>query len=263
MAFNTMYRLARVLATSLITAVSVLGQTGGSGEIVPGENLVIEGIPKIPAFLAQTVNRFTNAWGFRLAGWDLTKRELLFKNLAGSETWILRGDAPGVAPKLSFFIPTGVYDVYWQPQAKYLVYNHDTDGNDSFQFYLFDIATRKSTIITDGKSRNTEPVWSRAGDRIIYSSSPPNGNGVDLSVINPFDLKTTRLVAEGKGNYLKAYDWSPDDSKVVFCDFASNTASTLWVIDITSGEKTLLSEKRSKEGDYYDNPQFNADGSGI
>src|SRR5262249_25581968 len=48
-----------------------------------------------------------------------------------------------------------------------------------------------------------------------------------------------------------------------FCDFASNTASTLWVLDTTSGEKVLLSEKRSNEGDYYDNPQFSSDGSGI
>lgn len=110
----------------------------------------------------------------------LTKRELLFKNLAGSETWILRGAVPNVSPKLSFVIPTGVYDVYYQPQAKYLVYNKDADGNDSFQFYLYDISTRKSTLITDGKSRNTEPVWSNRGDMMTYSSSPPNGNGVDL-----------------------------------------------------------------------------------
>jgi dipeptidyl aminopeptidase/acylaminoacyl peptidase len=260
---NKMCRLAHILAICLVVAVSVLGQSAGAGEIVPGDNLVIEGIPKIPASLAQTVNRYTNAWGFRLAGWDLAKRELLFKNLAGSETWILRGDTPGMSPKLSFFIPTGVYDVYYQPQAKYLVYNHDTDGNDSFQFYLFDIATRKSTLITDGKSRNTEPVWSRAGDRIIYSSSPPNANGVHLAIVNPFDPKTVRLVAEGKGNYLKAYDWSPDDRQVVFCDFASNTASTLWAIDIATGVKTLLSQKSGKEHDYYDNPQFSADGSGI
>jgi dipeptidyl aminopeptidase/acylaminoacyl peptidase len=258
-----MFRLTHVLAIAVLAASLVLGQSTGAGEIVPGDNLVTEGIPKIPGSLAQTVNRYTNAWGYRLAGWDLVKRELLFKNLVGSETWILRGDTPGVSPKLSFFIPTGVYDVYYQPQAKYLVYNHDTDGNDSFQFYLFDIATRKSTIITDGKSRNTEPVWSRAGDKIIYSSSPPNGNGVDLSVVNPFEPKTARLLADGKGNYLKAYDWSPDDRKVVFCDFASNTASTLWVLDVATGEKTLLSPKRAKEDDYYDNPQFNADGSGV
>src|SRR5690349_6967227 len=155
-----MKRLLCILAALIVSDSSLAGQTPGAAEIVPGDNLVTEGIPKIPASLAQTVNRYTNAWGFRLAGWDPAKRELIFKNLLGSETWILRSVSPSVSPKLSFFIPTGVYDVYWQPQAKYLVYNHDTDGNDSFQFYLFDVATRKSTLLTDGKSRNTEPVWS-------------------------------------------------------------------------------------------------------
>src|SRR5215471_18738530 len=166
-----MKRLICILSALVLSGSALARQTSTAAEILPGNNLVTEGIPKIPASLAQTINRYTNAWGFRLAGWDLTKRELLFKNLADSETWILRGDTPAASPKLSFFIPTGVYDVYWQPQAKYLVYNHDTNGNDSFQFYLFDVATRKSTLITDGKSRNTEPVWSRAGDKLIYSSS--------------------------------------------------------------------------------------------
>ena len=258
-----MIRLARIVSIVVLVANSGLAQIANNGEIVPGDSLVVDGIPKIPASLAQAVNRYTNAWGFRVAGWDLTKRELLFKNLAGSETWILRGDTQGVSPELSFFIPTGVYDVYYQPQAKYLVYNKDTDGNDSFQFYLYDISTRKSTLITDGKSRNTEPVWSNRGDRIIYSSSPPNGNGVDLSIVNPFDPKTTRLLTQGKGNYLKAYDWSPDDHNAVFCDFASNTVSSLWTVDVTTGKKTLLSPKKGNEDEYYDYPQFSKDGMGV
>ncbi|MEK6289271.1 MAG: alpha/beta fold hydrolase [Acidobacteriota bacterium] len=258
-----MIRLARIVSIVVLVANSGLAQTANNGEIAPGDSLVVDGIPKIPTSLAQTVNRYTNAWGFRVAGWDLTKRELLFKNLAGSETWILRGDTPGVSPKLSFFIPTGVYDVYHQPQAKYLVYNKDTNGNDFFQFYLYDISTRKSTLITDGKSRNTEPVWSNRGDIIIYSSSPPNGNGVDLSIINPLDPKTVRLLVEGKGNYLKAYDWSADDHKAVFCNFASNTVSTLWIVDVATGEKTLLSPKKGKEDEYYDYPQFSKDGKGV
>ena len=49
-------------------------------EIVPNGNLVIEGIPKVPAALAQKISRYTSAYGFRLAGWDLNKREVLLKN---------------------------------------------------------------------------------------------------------------------------------------------------------------------------------------
>lgn len=257
-----MKRLLGNLLVFVLATGSIIGQSIQGDEIIPGDSLVLEGIPKIPASIAQKVNRYANAYGFRLASWDPAKREVLVKNLAGSETWILRSATPGGSPALSLYVPTGVYDVYYQPQAKYFVYNRDTDGNDSFQFYLYDTATRKSTLITDGKSRNTEPVWSNGGDRIIYSSSPPNGNGVDLSIINPFDPRSNRLLARGEGNYLKVYDWSPDDRRAVFCDFASNTVSSLWVIDLDSGQKTLLSPKRG-EGDFYDYPQFSKDGKGV
>jgi dipeptidyl aminopeptidase/acylaminoacyl peptidase len=245
-----------VLAASL----SLAAQTD---EIIPGANIVVEGIPKIPASLAQKVNHYKSAYGYPLAGWDDTKREIRVKILAGTGTWVSRVESPGSIPKPLISIPAGgVYDVYYQPQAKYLVYNKDDGGNESFQFYLYDVTSRESKPITDGKSRGTEPVWSNAGDRIIYSSSPVDGNGVDLSIINPFEPRSNRLLAQGQGHYLKVYDWSPDDRKAVFCDFISNTVSSLWMIDVAGRQKTILS-RGGAEKDYYDAPQFSKDGKGV
>jgi dipeptidyl aminopeptidase/acylaminoacyl peptidase len=260
---NGMKKTIWILIAIVFAVNSIFAQASSPGEVTPGDSLVVEGIPKIPIALAPKVNRYTNAYGFRLAGWDQAERKILLKNLAPGETWILRGGTDPASPKLLTWMPTGVYDIYYQPQRKYFVYNKDADGNDSFQFYLYDIASHKSALITDGKSRNTEPVWSNAGDKIVYSSSPPAGNGVDLSILNPLDPKGLRQLAEGKGNYLKAYDWSPDDRKVLVCDFASNAQSTLWMIDVGSGERTLLSPKTAKADEYYDNPQFSNDGKGV
>ena len=259
-----MTRLAGIFTGVVLLGNLVLGQGANTGEIVPGDNLVVDGVPKIPASLAQTVNRYKNSYGYPLAGWDPTKRELWLKLLAGADTSIFRVDAPASMPRVLLSIPVGgAYDVYYQPQAKYLVYNRDSGGNELYQFYLYDIAAGESKLLTDGKSRNTEPVWSNAGDKIIHSSSPPNGNGVDLSIIEPFEPRKNRLVAQGQGDYLKAYDWSPDDRRVVFCDFASNILSSLWMIDVATGEKTLLSRKGETAGSYYDSPQFSKDGRGV
>jgi dipeptidyl aminopeptidase/acylaminoacyl peptidase len=256
-----MKSLSGILIVFILAANPMLAQ---NDEIVPGSNLVVEGIPKIPATLAQKVNRYRNGYGYPVAGWDPSKRELWLKILASTGTWVSRIDTPGSIPKPLLSFPVGgVYDLYYQPQGKYLVYNKDTGGNEFFQFYLYDLASRESKLLTDGKSRNTEPVWSNVGDRIIYSSSPPNGNGVDLSLLNPFEPPSNRLLAQGQGHYLKAFSWSPDDRKIVFCDFASNTVSSLWIIDATSGEKTLLSSKGEKVSHYYDSPQFSKDGKGI
>jgi dipeptidyl aminopeptidase/acylaminoacyl peptidase len=259
-----MMRLIRILAILALAANCVLGQSANNGEIVPGDNLVIDGIPKIPSSIAKAVARYRNSYGYPLAGWDPNKREVWLKILASTGTWVSRVDTPGSMAKPMIAIPAGgAYDVYFQPQGKYLVYNKDSSGDENFQFYLYDVAAHESKLLTDGKSRNTEPVWSNAGDRIIYSSSPPNGNGVDLSIINPFETGSSRLLVQGRGHYLKAYDWSPDDRKVVFGDFASNIVSTLWTLDVATGKTTLLSSNGESAGEYYDYPQFSKDGRGV
>lgn len=138
--------------------------------VAPGDNLEVSGIPKVPSALAQTVKRYTRAYGLLLAGWDVTKREVWLKNITGSSASLYRVGAPGGTSQPFTYIPVGgVYDVYPAPLGRYLVYNSDTSGNEAFQMYLYDLETHKSTPLTDSKSRNTEPIWSNKGDRIIYS----------------------------------------------------------------------------------------------
>lgn len=251
------------LAVPLWLAICFQAVLAQGDEVAPNANLEVSGIPKVPAALAQAVKRYTSPYGLPLAGWDPAKRELWLKGIS-SATWIARIEAPGGKQQTTTYIQaSGVYDIYYQPQAKYLVYNRDANGNEVFQFFLYDLATRKSTPLTDGKTRDTEPVWSNAGDQIIYSSSPAGGNGVSLYLINPLDPKSNRLVVNSTGSYLKAYDWSPDDRQVAFCDFVSNRASTLWLLDTKTGEKTLVSPKGEKESAYYVDPQFGKDGKGV
>ncbi|HEX8999221.1 MAG TPA: hypothetical protein VGB07_04930, partial [Blastocatellia bacterium] len=234
-----------------------------SDAITPPEGIETEGIPKIPSSLAHQLKRYTGAYGLPLAGWHPDKRELWVKGIS-SATWVSRIESPDAVQKPWLYLSFGgVYDVYFQPQAKYLIYNRDTDGDESFQMYLYNIENRSSTRLSEGKSRNTEFVWSNSGENVAYSFSPAKGQGVSLSLINPFDPKSNRLLAESTGNYLKAYDWSPDDKEVVFCEFISNTQSKLWLINVATSEKRLLLGKIDKESGYFSNPRFSKDGKGI
>jgi dipeptidyl aminopeptidase/acylaminoacyl peptidase len=263
-------RLPRVIklfvlsvAAPLCLALCFQTASAQGDEVAPNANLEIYGVPKVPASLAQAVKRYTSPYGLPLAGWDPVKREVWLKGIS-SATWIARIETPGGKQQTMTYLQVGgVYDLYYQPQMKYLVYNRDANGNEVFQFFLYDTATRKSTPLTDGKTRDTEPVWSNAGDKIVYSSSPAGGNGVSLYLVNPLDPKSNRLIVNSTGSYLKAYDWSPDDSQVVFCDFISNRASTLWLLDMKTGEKSALSPKGAKEGEYYVDPQFGKDAKDV
>jgi dipeptidyl aminopeptidase/acylaminoacyl peptidase len=227
------------------------------------KNIEVLGVPPVPTSLAAEVAPYSQIYGLPLAGWDPTKREIWLKGLS-SVTWISRVKSPGASPETSsiYIQSPGIYDIYFQPQYKYLAYTKDTDGNENFQLYLYEIDGGNSKQLSDGKSRNTEPVWSNAGDQIVYSSNPSGSVGVNLRVLNPFDPKTDRLLVESSGSYLKAYGWSPDNKQVVFCDFLSNTTSTLWLIDVSTGKRVVLSPKKD-EPEFYDFPQFTKDGKGV
>ncbi|MBL8208116.1 MAG: S9 family peptidase [Blastocatellia bacterium] len=232
-----------------------------SEEIKPNTNLEAVGIPRVPASLAQQVQRYSGAYGLPLAGWDRAKQVPLLKGLS-SVSWVARVNAPGAAPQTWLYLREDhIYDFYWQPQGKLLAYNRDVNGNEAFQLYSYDLEKRTSTLLTDGKSRSTEPVWSRQGTQIIYSSSPPGKNGVNLNLVRPSDPTSNRLLVPSTGNYLKAYDWSPDDASVVYCEFIGNTHSKLWLVEIATGKTQLLTPPR--EVAYYSEPQFSADGKGL
>jgi dipeptidyl aminopeptidase/acylaminoacyl peptidase len=226
------------------------------------KNLEVVGVPPVPASLVSEVAPYTQIYGLPLAGWDPVRREIWLKGLS-SVTWISKVKGPVASPETSsiYIQSPGIYDVYFQPQYKYLAYTKDTNGNENFQLHLYEIDGGNSKQLTDGKSRNTEPVWSNAGDRIVYSSSPLGADGVNLRVLNPFEPNTDRLLVESSGSYLKAYAWSPDDKQVVFCDFLSNTTSTLWLIEVATGKKVPLSPRDDSE--FYDYPHFTKDGTAV
>lgn len=250
-----------MLGLALMLTGVLLGQA--QSFVTVDKNLEVVGVPPVPASLVSDVAPYTQTYGLPLAGWDPVKREIWLKGLS-SVTWISKVKSPGTSPETSsiYIQSPGIYDVYFQPQYKYLAYTKDTDGNETFQLYMYEINGGDSKQLSDGKSRNTEPVWSNAGDQIVYSSSPLGADGVNLRVLNPFQPKTDRLLVQSSGSYLKAFAWSPDDKQVVFCDFLSNTASTLWLIEVSSGNKVLLSP-RTDEVEFYDYPQFTKDGKGV
>src|SRR5215469_9061094 len=118
--------VSQVEELSLLTVFNTLDghskQNVRAGEVVPGDNLVVEGIPKIPASVAEAVSRYRSRYGYPLAGWSPNKRELWLKILARTGTWISSLNEPGGMTRPSISIADGgVYDVYFQPQGKYLI----------------------------------------------------------------------------------------------------------------------------------------------
>ncbi len=79
-----MKKLISVWLTACLTAVVFAGGTlAESAMIAPGDNLVVEGIPSIPATLADEVGRYTEFRSAGISSWHPSRREMLISTRFG------------------------------------------------------------------------------------------------------------------------------------------------------------------------------------
>ena len=255
-----MKRLFTALA-GLLAAATLLAQ---AGEIAPNENLVVDGIPKIPATVAEAVRPYTEARAASFASWHPTRREMLIGTRFGETQQVYLVKMPGGARRQMTFYAERAVGASFQPtKGDFFLFSKDVGGGEFYQIYRYDLATGGVTLLTDGKSQNGGHVWSRKGDRVAYGSTRRNGQDRDLYVQDPTDPKTDRRLAEVSGGGWAALDWSPDDRKLLVVEEISVNETYLWLFDVATGEKTLLTPKGGKEKVSWQGGQFTPDGKAI
>ncbi|BAU12176.1 hypothetical protein LEP3755_27050 [Leptolyngbya sp. NIES-3755] len=254
--------IAAVLAVLLITGFMTVAQAADT--ITPGDNLVVEGIPPIPASLAQTVDRYTQFRSAGMLSWHPQRREMLITTRFGDVPQIHRVSTPlGSRQQMTFF-PEPVFRAGYQPtKGDYFVFSKDIGGNEFNQLYRYDFASGDVTLLTDGKSRNSGGVWSNQGDRMIYNSTRRTGKDNDFYLIDPSNPKSDRLLAQVEGGGWGGMNWSPDDRQLLMMEFVSVNESYLWTLDTNSGEKKLITPKGGKEKVSYQGGVFSKDGKGL
>jgi dipeptidyl aminopeptidase/acylaminoacyl peptidase len=249
----------RVAVVLLLTAI-VFPQNDA---VVPNENLVTEGIPKIPVSIAESVERYSNFRGATLDSWDPVKREILISTRFADTNQIHLVKMPGGARTQLTFYPDRVSSAHYSPtKDDSFVFSKDVGGGEFFQLYRYDVSSGDVTLLTDGKSRNTDAVWSHAGDRLVYGSTRRDGNDVDLWEIEPANPKSDHLLAPLQGGGWQALDWSPDSSKILAVEEISANEAYLWIVD-AKNEKTLITPKGGAEKIAYNGGRFSKDGKGI
>jgi len=264
-----MKSLTRALVLCLLAATLIFAQappSAGQGDTIqPGDNLVIEGVPPIPASLAATVARYTDFRAASLQDWHPTKREMLISTRFADTTQIHRVSMPGGARYQLTFFPDRVAGARYTPKSgDYFIFGKDVGGGEWFQTYRYDFATGNITLLTDGgRSQNGLGVWSNAGDRTVYSSTRRNGKDRDIWVMNPADPKTNRLLLEIEGGGWGPEDWSPADKQIVVGEGISVNESYLWLVDAASGEKKLVTPKGGAVKVAYGSAVFSKDGKGL
>ncbi len=256
-----MKRSGFLLALALFVALPALAQ---DAFIPPPENLVVNGVPKIPATLAETAGRYASFRSASLSDWHPTRHEMLISTRFAETPQLHIVAMPGGARQQFTFFPDSVSNGRFHPNGgDYIVFMKDVGGGEWYQLYRYEVKTGDVTLLTDGKSRNLMGPWSSDGDRIAYMSTRRTGQDTDLWVMNPGDPRTDHLLTQFTGGGWQPEDWSPDDKKILLLEDLSINESYLWLVDTATGQKNELTPRNATEKVSYGEARFSKDGKGI
>ncbi len=238
--------------------------TVDDNHIIMPDSLVAEGIPPIPKALATAVGPYAEARSAGVLGWHPRDQSLIVSTRFADVPQIHEVRGPGAARRQLTFFADKIQSAGYPPvgTGDFLVYSKDIGGNEFGQNWRLDRVTGKSTLLTDGKSKNSLGPWSNKGDRLAYTSTRRTKKDTDLYIVDPADPATDKLLAEVEGGGWGVLDWSPDDSTVLAVNSVSINESYLWLFNVTTGERTQLTEKTDPPV-AWDGGAFTADGKSI
>ncbi|MBK9176896.1 MAG: S9 family peptidase [Flavobacteriales bacterium] len=255
-----MNRNAVLFLAASITAAPALAQ---QANIPVTDNLVVEGIPALPASLIGEVRSYTEARGASLAAWHPQRKEMIINTRFGNTSQLHHVKFPGGARTQITFYEDAVGGASYEPKAgSYFIFSKDAGGNEFSQLHRRD-ADGRVTMLTDGKrSQNGGGEWSRDDKRLAYSSTMRNGKDRDIRIMDPLDPTTDRVVAENSGGGWGVSDWSADDKQLLIGEGISVNESRIYLLDIATGAKTRVLPAKDERATYR-GVAFAPDGKGI
>jgi Tol biopolymer transport system component len=127
-----------IVVAVLLFVGTVLSQTSVPS-IVPGENLVVEGVPRIPASLADEVGRYTDFRSATLASWHPVRREI--------DIYIVNPADARESRMLLQVNSGGWAAIDWSTDDKKLLVIEYVSANESY-LWLADSSTGEKTLVT-------------------------------------------------------------------------------------------------------------------
>ncbi len=251
----------RLLAPALALVLALRA----ADTIAPTSNLVVEGIPPIPAAIAEEVKRYTESRSASFAGWHPTRLSMLISTRFGNTPQLHLVSAPmGARKQLTFFdepVGSGGFD---PKKGEFFLFSRDRGGNEFSQLYRYDLADGRVTLLTDGgRSQNGLSGWSPDDRLVAYGSTRRNGADRDIYVMDPRDPKATdRLVLEVSGGGWGVQDWSPDGRTLLVGEMISVNEAHLWLVDVATGAKREFTP-RAERGVVNTGADFTKDGKGV
>lgn len=255
---KTLYMAIVLLCTCLMVQ-----RVWSQGERREQGNLVLEGIPAMPAALVERMVQYQNTRAASLQDWDPAGEGMLIATRFGETTQLHYVAKPGGARRqLTFFAePVSTATMHPDPSTRGFLYTKDIgSGGEFYQIFYFNLDTGASTLLTDGASRNGAMRWSHKGDKFVYRSTRRNGQDWDLFVSNLQSPQTAQPILAQRGSW-SPVDWSPDDTRLLVSKYISAHESSYHVLDLVSGQLTQIQPTPEKIA--YGEAVWARDGKGL
>jgi dipeptidyl aminopeptidase/acylaminoacyl peptidase len=252
--------MARIYWVLALMAMLVCESPGAPARDARGR-LVSDNIPDAPASLTEKLDAYLGGREAKLLGWSPSGGLLILTRFADVDQLHLVAHA-GAARRQLTFLREPVIQAAFSPDPNRggLAYFSDPDGRENAQLYYQRAGESGAKLLTDGKSLNSNAVWSNFSHEIAFSTTA-RGTSRDIEVIDPESGALPRLALSGDGAAWYPLEWSPDDRKLLVLKSVSIAESYLYIVDLGSGQRREVEPAPGKVR--IAGARFSRDGQGV
>ncbi len=227
-------------------------------------NLVLSDIPQIPPQLAADLNRYENVRSGSFLEWTKDSQSIFISTRFSETSQVHRVDMPGGARRQLTFFKEPVSGVQRQPKGELLSFLMDAGGSEFDQLYLFDPRDGSSRMLSDGESRNGAVLWDQEGNNLAFQSTRRNGRSNDIWWMPHGQPEAAKVALEAPdGSWWGPAAFSPDGEQLLVQQYVSVTDSSVYLLNLSSGEKQALAGAKSDAPGRNLAFDFDREGRGI
>jgi dipeptidyl aminopeptidase/acylaminoacyl peptidase len=220
-------------------------------------------VPVVPKDLIKRLQQYQNVRSAGFEGWSPDGKGILIQTRFANTAQLHRVLTPlGYRQQVTYYDEPAGGRFIPKDKSGNLLVTMSAGGSERNQIYHFDRATGKTTLLTDGKSRNLLGPVLRDGSRMIVASNQRNGRDTDLYIADTRKPGTMKMILETKREFWYPVDWSPDRFTLLINRYVSINETYPALLDIVTGKKTTIPIPGGKTA-AYGAMAFAADGKSI
>ena len=230
-----------------VTTLCWLGISTGSGFVHADTDarkpaaIETQEVPAVPAGIYARLAQYQSVRGALFRGWAPDGSGILINTRFGNSSQLHRVYEPsGRREQITFFDEPVAGNFVPKATDGSILLAMDTGGNENDQVHLLDRRHFKTTLLTDGKSRNKLGAVRHDGSQAILSSNQRNGRDTDLWLLDLRQPGSMTMLMQVDKQTWNAHDWSHDGKTVLISRYVSANESYPALLDVATGQRTDL-----------------------